>query len=126
MSYADIFTISFFGTLMLFVVIKVISGCLATELKNVYEKRIKKAIEEYFDILNSKFQKLIKKDSYGSIDYSKWLKELEYFVKNVIFADISLSDEDFKTNVDFAQKYFLEYKENRDAFLKSGKYEDYK
>ncbi len=91
--------------------IGVILGLAASD-DSGYRKRLKEHVNEHFDILNKKYSKITKKDDYGALDLTDWWKELEVFVKNVVFKDKVYSDRDIIEAKNIVHQYFIEQRDN--------------
>lgn len=52
--------------------------------KRLINYAIDEIINEHIKALSLEFSKLTRKDAYGNIIYDKWLKELDYFIENVL------------------------------------------
>lgn len=79
-------------------------------LKDLYDRNIKVAfdtIQKHAKTLGIKRRQLISYDSYGKADYSKWQKEIDYFLDNVIWKLPELKDIDRQTSPQLDRNYRL-------------------
>lgn len=71
-----------------------ISGSMPSDIKKRREdeNHLKECINIHFNALWIKWQQTIYEDDYGQIIYSDWLKEVKYFLENIVFPNEDYND----------------------------------
>lgn len=71
-----------------------ISGSMPSDVKKRREDEthLKECMNTHFNALWIKWQQTIYEDDYGQTIYSDWLKEVKYFLENIVFPNEDYSD----------------------------------
>lgn len=58
-----------------------------------YQNRLKIFVDKHYNTLTNKYSMLAYQDDYGNWIYERFFRELEYFVKNVVYKDIFVEND---------------------------------